>query len=71
MAVSGRRLLRSAICAASSSSMASAAVAAPPSARARMPSTASSAPGILGSASIARTRSRRLSAVFLTATPRR
>ncbi len=51
--------------------MASVAVAAPPSARARMPSTATSAPGIFRSASIARTRSRRLSAAAITRPPRR
>ena len=71
MAESRRRLLRSTICAPSSCSIASPAVAVPLSACARMPSTASSAPGIFRSASIARTRSRRPPAIGFIARPRR
>ena len=72
MAALSRRLLRSSIWAPSSLSMASAAEIAPPSTSARMPSTASSAPGILRSASMARSRSRRDGAgSFIAAPPRR
>ena len=63
MAVWRRRLLRSTIWAFSNCSMASAAEIVPPSASERIPSTASSAPGILRSASIARSRSRRAGAL--------
>ena len=59
IAVCRRRLLRRTIWAESSSSIASPAVTAPLSACARMPSTASSAPGIFKSASIALRRARR------------
>ena len=69
MAVCRRRLLRSTIWACSSCSMASLAVAPPLSACARISSTASRAPGILRSASIARTRSRRLIAAAVTVRP--
>ena len=66
-----RRLLRSAIWALRTSSIASLAVTAPLSTCASTPSTASRAPGIFKSASIARSRSRRSLAVAVIPPPPR